>query len=93
MVQSYGSLGDITKYSEVDDPNVGEGSALIADDATKRPVIEAQASLASCISNLANTIIGSGTSNSFTAQHELRCVSRNADIPIGTSFNVRVDGS
>jgi hypothetical protein len=63
MVQSYGTPGQASKYTEADDSvTVGEGSALLAGDSTaKGQVVEGHASLTSCISNLANTIIGSGT--------------------------------
>lgn len=63
MVQTYGVApdndGDPTNHVAGD----GEGSSLLGGDATpKRPARDGQATIVSCVSNLANTIIGSGKS-------------------------------
>ncbi|KAL0953758.1 hypothetical protein HGRIS_004947 [Hohenbuehelia grisea] len=64
MVQSYGvarATGGASEYDEA--PGQGEGSALLGGDATSKPQSQhhgGHASIGSCVSNLANTIIGSG---------------------------------
>ena len=59
MVQHYGTVktvsGDVTERQGL----LSEGSTLLQGDANTRPR-EGHASIISCVSNLLNTIIGSG---------------------------------
>lgn len=51
---------DAPMYVETND----EASALLGNDAAPKPIIlEGRATILSCVSNLANTIIGSGAFN------------------------------
>ena len=65
MVQTYGVAnehGDSTHHAPGDE----ESSALLGGDSTvKRGKLEGHATIVSSVSNLANTIIGSGTRDSL----------------------------
>jgi hypothetical protein len=61
MVQTYGVIKDNT--AEPGASGRGEQSALLGNDSSSSPgmaLADGHASLISCVSNLANTIIGSG---------------------------------
>lgn len=62
MVQTYGVAP--VNDTEPTDQAGGEGSALLGGDATaKKAGRDGHATIVSCVSNLANTIIGSGESD------------------------------
>ncbi len=61
MVQSYGGTDDAEQEHTIDTHD-GESRALLGDDAAPKKIpVDGTANLSSGISNLANTIIGSGT--------------------------------
>lgn len=58
MVQTYGVAPE--NNNEPADQASGEGSALLGGEATVKHGRDGHATIISCVSNLANTIIGSG---------------------------------
>jgi hypothetical protein len=64
MVQPYGSTSTTghTNADPAQDANTGEDSALLGADATQphESLRDGTATMVSCVSNLSNTIIGSG---------------------------------
>lgn len=62
MVQTYGVAPPNDAEPTQDTTAEGEGSALLGGDATPKRAVkrDGHATIISCVSNLANTIIGSG---------------------------------
>ena len=63
IVKRYGSSEDhgVEHTDGRDEPNVGESSALLGQDASPKPELrDGEGGMVGGISNLANTIIGSG---------------------------------